>query len=189
MEEGYWLRRIVHMSAPLLLIYYAIPDFIFGVGKWLGLVLILIIVLFFDLMRLAFQWRIIGFRDYEYRRLSAAAWAALGFTLIFLLFPLEIAAPAVLGMALVDPMIGELRRRESRLYPLLPAIFYYVLASLCFYYIIGFDWIIMLACLIATILAIGVERARTKFVDDDFLMLVVPACALAITLSLTSSLS
>ncbi|MCU0861402.1 MAG: hypothetical protein MUE65_03685 [Methanomassiliicoccales archaeon] len=187
MDYGHWLRRLIHMSAPLFLVYYLLPEEIMGVDKRLGLVIVLVAVLAFEAMRLTFHWRILGLRDYEDRRLSAPAWAAIGLTITFLVFPVEIAAPAVIGMALTDPLIGELRRRRSGLYPALPTVFYLGLVLVTFYLLMGLSWQVLMASLVATALAISVERVRTKYVDDDFLMMVVPAVGMAVVLGLTSS--
>jgi CO/xanthine dehydrogenase Mo-binding subunit len=51
----------------------------------------------------------------------------------------------------------------------------------------GLTWQTILASVVATVLAISVERVRTKYVDDDFLMLVVPLVGMAAVLYLTAS--
>lgn len=187
MDTGYALRRLVHMCAPLFLVYYALPDAIEGADKRWLLVAVLVVVLVFEALRLALGWRLVGMRDYEGGRLSAFAWAAIGLTFTFLLFPLELAAPAVLGMALTDPLIGELRRRKSPLYPLLPSVVYFVLVMTTFELLMGGLWQVVAASAAGTVLAIGVERTRTKYVDDDFLMMVVPLLGMSAVLWLTSS--
>jgi type III secretory pathway component EscS len=175
------------MSAPIFLVYYLIPDEVQGVDKRVGLIVLLAIVLAFEALRLWRHWTFLGMRDYESGRMSAFAWASIGLTFTFLFFPLELAAPAVTGMALTDPLIGELRRRKSQLYPLLPAAFYLALVLAIFIALMGWSWPILLASLVGTVLAIGVEKVRTKYVDDDFLMMVVPLLGMAAVLYLTSS--
>lgn len=187
MDLGHALRRLVHLSAPLFLVYYFLPEEIQGVDKQLGLVVLLTVILVFEALRLRFHWDIIGYRDYEYGRISAPVWAAIGLTLTFLFFPLELAAPAVIGMAFTDPLIGELRRRKSPLYPVLPTAFYLALVLGTFTLLMGLSWQTILASVVATVLAISVERVRIKYVDDDFLMLVVPLLGMAAVLYLTAS--
>jgi type III secretory pathway component EscS len=46
---------------------------------------------------------------------------------------------------------------------------------------------VLVASVVGTFLAISVERVRTRYVDDDFLMLVVPLLGMAAVLYLTSS--
>jgi hypothetical protein len=187
MDLGHWTRRLVHVCAPLLLVYYLIPEEIYGVNKQIGLIVVLAIILAFEAIRLWRSWTFLGLRDYEAGRISAFAWASIGLTFTFLFFPLELAAPAVTGMALTDPLIGELRRHQSNLYPLLPSVFYFVLVLAIFFALIGWSWQVLLASLVGTVLAIWVERIRIKYVDDDFLMIVVPLLGMAAVLYLTSS--
>lgn len=187
MDLGHWARRLVHMMAPLFLVYYLIPEEIYGVDKRVGLLIVLAVILVFEAIRLWRGWTFLGLRDYEAGRISAFAWASIGLTFTFLFFPLELAAPAVTGMAFTDPLIGELRRRKSALYPLLPSVFYFVLVLTIFIALMGWSWQLLLASVVGTILAIGVERIRTKYVDDDFLMMVVPLLGMAAVLLLTSS--
>ncbi|MDD1746475.1 MAG: hypothetical protein LUQ16_01805 [Methanomassiliicoccales archaeon] len=175
------------MSAPVFLVYYLVPDEIYGVDKRIGLLVILAIILAFEALRLWRRWTFLGLREYEAGRISAFAWASIGLTFTFLFFPVELAAPAVMGMAFTDPLIGELRHRNSALYPILPLIFYFVLVMTVFVALMGWSWQVILASVVGTVLAIGVERVRIKSVDDDFLMMVVPLLGMAAVLYLTSS--
>jgi hypothetical protein len=187
MDTGHAVRRLVHMCTPLFLVYYLLPGSIEGLDKRWLLIALLIIVLTFEALRLALGWKVIGLRDYESRRLSAFSWAAIGLTFTFLLFPLQLAAPAVIGMAFTDPLIGELRRRKSSLYPLLPTVAYFLMVLTTFVVLTGMTWQVVAASLVGTFLAIVAERARMKNVDDDFLMMVVPLLGMAAVLWLTSS--
>jgi hypothetical protein len=176
MDRGHWFRRFIHILAPIFLLYYAVPNPIWdgGPSKELVLVLFLMVVLTFEAYRLAYKPKIIGIRSYEYQRMSAAAWAAVGLTFTFLFFPLEFAAPAVIGMGWVDPLCGELRKMRSRLYPTLPLVVYFIIAISTMTYLIGFNAQVVAASAVATVLAIVIEKPRLKYLDDDFLMLVVP---------------
>lgn len=187
MDLGHWTRRLVHVCAPLFLVYYLIPDEIDGIDKRIGLLAVLAAILAFEAVRLWRGWTFLGMREYEAGHVSAFAWASVGIAFAFLFFPLELAAPAVTGMAFTDPLIGELRCRKSNLYPLLPLVFYFVLVLAIFVALMGWSWQVVLASLVGTILAIGVERNRIKNVDDDFLMIVVPLLGMAAVLYLTSS--
>lgn len=184
MDRETVLRRLVHLSTPVFLLYYLAPDPLWdgGITKIQGLLIAFFITMGFEALRLIFKFRIPGMRDYEYRRLSAAAWAALGMTIAFLFFPLEYAAPAFIGMGWVDPLIGELRKRKSRLYPLLPSVVYLSIVLISLSALLEPSVEVVIASLVATALGIGVERIRTRYVDDDFLMLVVPLIAIALIL-------
>jgi hypothetical protein len=152
MDRGHVLRRLVHMSSPIFLIYYWLPEPLWagGPGRQLGLVFALFVTLVFESIRMTKQLNIIGMRPYESSRMSAAAWAGIALVIAFLFFPVEVSAPAIFGMAWIDPLCGELRKRNSRLYPNLPKIAYFVL---------------VMAIMIATVgLSVGVVVAAALIV-------------------------
>ena len=129
MDWGHILRRLVHMSSPIFLIYYWLPDPLWpgGPGRQFGLVFALFLTLVFEAVRMTKQLEIIGMRPYESNRMSAAAWAGIALAFSMLFFPLKVVAPVLFGMAWIDPLCGELRKRNSRLYPNLPKVAYFVL--------------------------------------------------------------
>jgi dolichol kinase len=189
MDKGHVLRRLVHMMAPLSLFYYVLPDPLWP-GAPSNQILLLILfeaILAFEALRLYFRWPIIGIREYEYDRFSAASWAALALVLALLFFPYQLAAPAIIGMAWVDPLIGELRRHKSKLYPLVPTVVYLSLTFAILWYFFGLTTTVIIASAVATGLAIGIERVRTKYIDDDFLMTIVPLLGLALVFLISSS--
>ena len=178
MDCGHLIRRAVHMSAPLLLIYYALPDPLFGMPRAAFAMSILALAMVVELVRLIICPEVVGMRCYERTQVSAAAWAAFGAVTSMVLFPIGIVAPAICGMAFVDPLIGELRCRGSRLHPLLPAAVYLVMTTALLSLSYGIDSRIVLAASMATAVAIGVESLSSHLVDDDFLMVVAPLLVL-----------
>jgi hypothetical protein len=188
MDQGHLLRRLVHLCTPLFLVYYWLPPKLGTIDKPILLLILLVVVLNFEYIRIHRQWRIIGMREYEAQRMSAAAWAALAMAFAFLFFPVEYAAPAVIGMGLIDPLIGELRSRKSNLYPALPTVLHFAIVLTTLSVMIGFDYRAVLATLVATPLAIYFEKTRWRFIDDDFLMIVLPLLGIAAVYYLTSSL-
>ncbi|MBM4236903.1 MAG: hypothetical protein FJ151_00250 [Euryarchaeota archaeon] len=186
MDAGGVLRRLVHLMTPLFLVYYLLPDPLWegGLEREYGLVLLLIIVLAAEALRLIFKPDIVGMREYERYQMCAAAWAAIGMTIAFLFFPVEYAAPALMGMGWVDPVIGILRRRKSTLYPSLPIALYFVIALASMSVLIGPTAEVLIASVVATPLAIASERYKSRYVDDDFLMIVVPLLVIAAVFAL-----
>jgi len=128
MDREALFRRIVHLSAPLFLVYYFLPTPLWdgGPSREIGLLTVLAVALLFELFRLRRGVRVPGLRDYESRQISAAVWAGVALTLTMLFFPLSLAAPAVTGMALIDPLISVLRKPGW--YPAVPLIAYFLLA-------------------------------------------------------------
>jgi len=82
MERGEILRRIAHMCSIVFLVYYIIPDEVFGdlipgFYKWHAVLEIMIIVMLFELFRLRGGTLFPGLRSYEEKQMSAFAWFAL----------------------------------------------------------------------------------------------------------------
>jgi hypothetical protein len=181
MDTGQVLRRIVHISTPVFLIYYFLPDPLWtgGPPRVLGLLMFLAIVLVAEALRLLYWPNLIGMREYEKTQMSAGAWAALGMTFAFLFFPFGYSAPALMGMGWVDPVIGDLRRKRSPQYPSVPILLYFLIALVSMAVIIGPTVKVVAASLVAAPLAIWAERLKSSYVDDDFLMIVVPLIAIA----------
>jgi len=180
MDKGQVLRRLVHISAPVFLIYYYLPDPVFPgfIGKQPGLFLFLAIIMVIEALRLYFSPHIIGMRDYENYRISAAAWTAMALTVTLAFFPIEIALPVTLGMAWVDPIMGIMRARKSKFYPAVPIIFYFILMIGPLSYYFGPTPLVILASVVVTFLGIMSEVKKNWYLDDDFLMLIIPLIGL-----------
>lgn len=181
------LRRIIHILTPVFLIYYWVPDPVWDGGpqKESALVFLLLMVFVFETARRALGLRVIMLRKYEGMRMAAYAWAALGLTIVFLTMPLEIAVPAVMGMAWVDPLIGELRLRKSDLYPSVPVAVYFALALISLSWLIGLNAWTFIAAAASAPLAIWVEKQRFWKLDDDLTMNVIPALLMWAVLKLS----
>lgn len=169
------IRRLVHICLPVLLLYYAVPeDTWLGIDKRVVLLSVLFLLLVFEFVRLAQQIRVFGTRDYEMDNIAAYLWAGIGFTVAFLAFDFTLVVPAVLGMAWVDPVSGQLRGR-GRLYPWLPFGSYLLIAIVSLALLSSFDPLKIIAiAVVGAASGIAAEHWRIRFVDDDFLMLVVP---------------
>ncbi len=184
MERDAILRRIVHLSTPVFLVYYFLPSPLWpgGPSKEIGLLLALMATMIFELARLLLGFRVPGLRPYESEQISAAAWAAIALTFSFLLFPIELTAPVIFGMALVDPAISVVRRTEW--YPWLPYALHLAIMLAVIGLMVPLDlrWIISAAA--ASTAAIAAEGIKTSYVDDDSLMIVVPLLVLFVLVSI-----
>ncbi|OPY34496.1 MAG: hypothetical protein A4E32_00225 [Methanomassiliicoccales archaeon PtaU1.Bin124] len=177
MRGEHWFRRCIHLCTPLFLFYYWMPSPLWSGGpeKIQGLFVILGIVYVFEAFRLSSKARYPGMRHYEETRLASYAWAATGLAVLFLSVPVEIATPVVIGMAWVDPLIGEMRGRGNPDYPSVPMAIYFVLALTSMTYFYGPDIRVVVIALVISPLAVWVEARRWWKLDDDFTMMVVPA--------------
>ena len=182
MDRGQVLRRLVHISAPAFLIYYYLPDPVFPgfIAKQPGLFLLLAMILVIEALRLYYSPQIIGMRDYESYRISAAAWTAMALTVTMSFFPIGIALPIILGMAWVDPLMGEMRRRKSRYYPSFPVLVYFLLIIIPLSFFYGLTPLVIGASIVTTFLGIMSEIKKNWYIDDDFLMIVVPLAGLSL---------
>jgi hypothetical protein len=180
MDIGQVLRRLVHISAPVYLVYYILPDPVFPgfLDKQPGLFLFLALILVIEALRLYFSPHIIGMRDYENYRISAAAWTAMALTIALAFFPIQIVLPVVLGMGWIDPLMGEMRRHKSRLYPQVPIVLYFVLMIVPLVYYFGLTPLVIFGSFAATFLGIMSEIKKNWYIDDDFLMIIVPLLGL-----------
>ena len=180
MDMGQALRRLVHISAPAFLIYYSLPDPVIPgfVAKQPGLFLLLALIMVIEALRLYFTPHIIGMREYENYRISAAAWTAMALTVSLALFPIQIVLPVVLGMGWIDPLMGEMRARKSKLYPKVPVILYFILMVVPLAYFFGLTPLVIFAAVAATFLGIMAEIKKNWYIDDDFLMIIVPLLGL-----------
>lgn len=180
MDHGFVARKAVHLSAPLFLVYYMLPSPLWqdGPTREAGLLVAFSLTMAFELSRLVMGFRVPGMRDYEAQQISAGAWAAIALTLALLFFPLELTAPIIIGMAFVDPLIGLVRR--TRWFPWLPYALHLaiMLGVLSLFFPLTL-WIIMVSMAISAI-AIAAESIRTSYVDDDFLMIVLPLIGLSL---------
>ncbi len=178
MDLSYIIRKAVHLSAPLFLVYYFLPSPLWpgGPSRESSLLIVLAVVMAFELVRLLTGNKVPGMREYEQEQLSAVAWAAMALTFALLFFPLELSAPVVVGMAVVDPLIGLVR--GTRWYPALPYALHAAIMMVVLSLFFALDARVVLIALITSAIALAAEGIKNRYVDDDFLMIALPLIAL-----------
>lgn len=172
-------RRILHAGGALVLVYYVIPTNFFLIAPKADILLALLTaVILIEILRHAAGLELPTLRPYETHRVASFAFYATALTLAVLLFPLPIAAAVVLGTSIIDPVAGELRSQSSsRLLSVGIPLGGYALLAFVGLAAIG-GWPASMSALLAVAaaaLAIVCERPRYKWVDDDFVMTLVPA--------------
>jgi hypothetical protein len=182
MERPSLFRRIFHATGAFYLIYYLLPEELFpGFFKWQGVIILVAAAWIVEAIRLKRKKLIFGMRKYEKKQPSAYAWFALGMGLALLLFDMIFVVPVVIGMATIDPIIGEIRFRKKNLYPILPSILYGIIMFACFIPLSGMNvWFMILFTSVGTFCAIYAESWKIKAIDDDFLMIIIPLLALTV---------
>ncbi len=177
-KEIRFVRRAIHGMAGVSLVYYLLPLELFGFHRRVLLGAFVIAILVFELIRSSFGWDIPLLRDYERRDMAAYAWFVFGVGLCMLIFPMHISAICIMGMGIVDPVVGEMHEHRDRFYPVVP-LFIWILISAFFYWWlteIGVFAVFVLS-IVGSLVAVTVEKPDI-YIDDDFLMVIVPALAL-----------
>ena len=192
---GHAFRRLTHISmACIPYLYYVHGEeissiFSLEMREFVSVVCILILVI--EAIRLRTGFVIIGQREYESKQISALAWGALAVALALLISPegdgdgMEAGlygAPIVLGMTLVDPTMGEVKRKKKdlRLAILSGLVVSYFVWLGCHFWI-GTDLIV--AILLAPLTVLG-ELPSTKAIDDNATMVLFPLSGLVLLLPL-----
>jgi hypothetical protein len=183
MKKDVVLRRGVHASMALAPLYYALPVNLpfLGIHRWSVVVAFFSAIMLFEAVRLWKGITFMGLRPHEKDQIASFAWAAAGITAVLWLCPHDIASAALIGMALVDPLAGELRRAEvrDRMTVSSTLLIYF---GICITSMLAWDMRSAIASLVLSVvaapLAIASERIKTPYIDDDFLMSVIPAAAM-----------
>jgi dolichol kinase len=183
MDNETVLRRVAHLLIALAPLYYVLPVNLplVGIHRWTVVVVFFVAILVFEGYRLWKGMTFLGLRPHEKNQIASFAWAAAGITAVWL-SPHDIASAALVGMALVDPLAGELRSAgvhvRKRTAASLVAYF-----AICLGILLAWDVRpvieLLLLSSVATVLAVASEGVKTRYVDDDFLMSVVPAAAMS----------
>ncbi len=175
--RGHLLRRGVHLSMiGIPYLYFAhgervadavrvsLPQLVAGV---------VIVALLLEGLRLKLGLTVFGQRDYEAKQVSALAWGAIGVGFVLLLAPHEAYAwPLIASLALGDPLMGELRRKEVSprnvmLYATLLILVIWLVA------VQQFGTPMWMAFLMAPVCMIS-EWPRLTYIDDNATMVLIP---------------
>ena len=187
---GHAFRRLTHISMAIVpFLYYIHGDRIsswFSLGPTQFVSCFCILILAIELGRLKTGIVIIGQREYESNQISALAWGTIAVALALLIAPegdgsgLEsgiYGIPLILGMTVVDPLMGEVKR-DLKLAIYLGILVSYSIWLGCYFWI-GTDFIA--AVLLAPLTVVG-ELTSSKLIDDNATMVLFPLCGLVLLL-------
>ena len=190
---GHAFRRLTHISMAIVpFLYYIHGD---RISSWFSLEptqfvsCFCILILVIELGRLKTGIVIIGQREYESNQISALAWGTIAVALALLIAPegdgsgLEsgiYGIPLILGMTVVDPLMGEVKRlkRDLKLAIYLGILVSYSIWLGCYFWI-GTNFIA--AILLAPLTVVG-ELTSSKLIDDNATMVLFPLCGLVLLL-------
>jgi len=183
------VRRLVHGLLALAPIYYLIPVELpfYGIRRWVLLIVFFAAVIGFEAVRLWRGFNIFGLRPHEKDQIASFVWAAAGITLVLWVFEQDIASAAIVGMAIVDPLAGELRsaKKSDRVSIGVPLMVYFIVC-LSVLLVAGSRELsaVIAMSVLGSITAIAAERPNIPSIDDDFLMTLVPALAMTLLIML-----
>ena len=190
---GHAFRRLTHVSmASIPYLYYVHGStissyFSLQAREFVSVICVLILVT--EAVRLRTGIVIVGQREYESSQISALAWGALAVALAILIAPEgenggmragKYGAPIILGMTLVDPAMGEVKRKmkDLRAAIILGLVVSYAVWVGCHFWI-GTE--LIAALLLAPLTVLG-ELPPTRAIDDNATMVLFPLVGLVLIL-------
>jgi dolichol kinase len=184
--DPHWFRRVFHTFGASFLLYYMLPnnlDWINLLKFWIPVALIIFI---FILEYLRISGRVssnhfFGLRLYEKKRISSYLYFGVAVFILLLFFPQQIAIPCILCASIADPIMGEVRQRfgEKKVYVV------GFLICMLFFLVTWYTadvWVVLMASTIGPVGAVIGETKKISWLDDDFMIQMVPAVLLLIIL-------
>jgi dolichol kinase len=179
--DAHWFRRVFHTFAASFLFYYLLPD-----EEWMNVIKIVVpIILVFCMIVIEYRrlrgtldhQRFFGLRSYEKKQPASYLYFGIAVLLLFLLFPQQIAIPCILCASFTDPIIGESRyylgKKRAYVIGFIVSMFFFLVT----WYRADFWALILVSLVGATGTLIG-EAKKLRFVDDDFMIQMLPALLL-----------
>ena len=181
--DAHWYRRVFHAFGASLLFYYMLPnvDWINLLKFWVPPAIVVFAVVL-EILRLKGKIssdHFFGLRMYEKNRVGSYVFFAVAILILLRFFPQQIAIPCILCACLADPIIGEVRNRFGMKHVYI----FGFLICMFFFMVAWYKADIKLMLLASIIGAFGAVIGETKkfwWVDDDFMIQMVPAILLLI---------
>ena len=183
--DAHWYRRVFHAFGASFIFYYMLPDldWINTMKFWVPPIVVALAISL-EILRLKGKIssdHFFGLRMYEKNRVGSYLFFAVGVLILLRFFPQQIAIPCILCACLADPIMGEVRHRFGKRYV------YAIGFLLCmlFFIITWYKADIRLMLLVAIVGAFGAVIGETKkfwWLDDDFMIQMVPALLVLILL-------
>ncbi len=184
---GHVLRRSIHLAiAGIPWLYFTHGESIselFSIEPIQLVSLVVIALVVFEAFRLKIGFTVFGQRDYEAKQVSALAWGgvAIGIALLALREP-EYAYPLIVSLALGDPILGELRRKEFDI-KIVVGVATLALFVVWISYAIIFDSSLIIAILLPGV-CVAAEWPRLRWIDDNATMIFIPLMLLLVLIPL-----
>lgn len=181
--RGHIFRRLIHIAMIIIpFLYYwngtNISNFFFELEPKQFVSVVAFTFLLIEIVRLRMGFVVFGQRDYESEQISAFFWGGSSVCLVLILSPevgIQNSAfgfPLILGLTLIDPLMGELRRANwSTKHVIIIAYIGTILIWISCHYFL--DTPLFIAPFIAAIV-VASEWPRLTWIDDNATMLLIP---------------
>ena len=181
--DAHWFRRVFHTFAASFLFYYLLPDqswiHILKIAAPIIIVAVMAVVEYRRLHGDIDHQRFFGLRGYEKRRPASYLYFGFAMLLLLLFFPQQIAIPCILCASFTDPIIGESRFYLGKKQAYLIGFFF----SMFFFTMTWYHaewWILLAVSLLGATGAVIGEGKKLRFIDDDFMIQILPALLLVV---------
>ena len=176
--DAHWFRRVFHTFGASFLFYYMLPDV-----DWINLlkfwIPVFIIIFIFVLEYLRIKGKInsnhfFGLRMYEKNRIGSYVFFGVAIFILLLFFPQQIAVPCILCASIADPVMGEVRHRFDEKKVIVTGFF----ICMFFFIVTWYKADLVITLLVSVVGAFGAVIGETNtisWLDDDFLIQMVPA--------------
>jgi len=183
--DAHWYRRVCHAFGACFLFYYMLPDvdWINIIKFWVPL-FIFVFAVILEILRLKgviHSEYFFGLRMYEKKRVGSYLFFGLAVIILVYFFPQQIAIPCILCGCLADPIMGEVRYRFGKNYVYV----FGFLVCMIFFMVSWYTadlWVLFLVSIVGASGAVLGEVRKFWWLDDDFMIQIVPAVLLLILL-------
>ena len=181
--NAHWYRRVFHVFGASFLFYYMLPD-----SDWINLLkfwippFIVIFAIILEILRIKGKIsskHFFGLRMYEQKRIGSYVFFGVGILILLRFFPQQIAIPCILCACIGDPIIGEVRNRFGNNYVYLFGFF----VCMFFFLVSWYKASVNLMIIVGVVGAIGAiigETQKIWWLDDDFMIQILPGLLLLI---------
>ena len=179
--DAHWYRRVFHAFGASFLFYYILPnvDWINVLKFWIPPLLVIVAILIEILRIKGFigSDHFFGLRMYEQKRIGSYVFFAVAILLLLRFFPQQIAVPCILCACFADPVMGEVRNRLNKKSAI-------SIGFLLCMFLFLFTWykadpiLMTIVGLIGATGAVIGETVKFSWLDDDFMIQMIPAILL-----------
>ena len=183
--DAHWYRRVFHAFGASFLFYYMLPnvDWINVMKFWVPPIAVALAISLevFRLKGVISSDHFFGLRMYEKNRVGSYLFFGVAALILLWGFPQQIAIPCILCACLADPIMGEVRHRFGKKEVYIIGFLVCMLFFMVTWYKADL-WIVFLVSIVGAGGAVLGEVKKFWWLDDDFMIQIVPAVLLIVFL-------